>query len=301
MLSVVQHPDYDAQTVSDDHRFPMRKYAETARLLKERGIVSGTNPFITPEPASYDEIASAHSHDYVRGAFDLTLDRKKVREIGFELHEDVVRRSRLSCAGSILAGRIAMDEGIACNAAGGSHHARRDGGAGFCVFNDVGVAVKTLKAEGVIGRAMVIDCDVHQGDGTADIFADDPDVYTVSVHCETNWPTRKVPSNLDFGLEAGLRDEAYLNALERALDQAFAEFVPDLVYYNAGVDPHEEDRLGKLALSEAGIAARDRYVLKRVREKGYPVVGVMGGGYNTDIDLLARLHSKMFEAASLVK
>ena len=292
MISIIHHPEYDAHTVADDHRFPMRKYSELARHLEASGLVSLANPFIRPEAASFGQLSSAHDADYVRAAFDLTLDPKRAREIGFELTEAVVHRSRLSAAGSLLAGRIALDEGIACNAAGGSHHARRAGGAGFCVFNDVGVAINGLKAEGLIRRAMVIDCDVHQGDGTADIFSDDPDVYTLSVHCETNFPVRKVAGDLDIGLEAGVRDDAY---------KAFSEFRPELVYYNAGVDPHEDDRLGKLALSDEGIARRDQYVLRRVRERGLPVVGVIGGGYSADASHLARLHGMLFEAASLLR
>lgn len=297
MLKIVHHPEYDAPTVADDHRFPMRKYSALAHYLESVGLVSAVNPFVEPEAASFDMLAAAHAADYVRGCFDLSLDRKAQRVIGFELTDAVVRRSRLSCGGSYLAGKIALRAGVACSAAGGSHHAKREGGAGFCVFNDVGVAVSGLKAEGLIRRAMVIDCDVHQGDGTADIFRADADVFTLSLHCEKNWPTRKVPSDLDVGLDERLTDGPYLGALDRALGEAFDRFRPDIVYYNAGVDPHVDDRLGKLSLSDQGIAARDEFVMNYVAAKAVPIVGVLGGGYSRDIAHLARLHGAMFHAA----
>ncbi len=301
MLKVVHHPEYDAPTVADSHRFPMRKYSALADHLQAVGLVHAGNPFVEPEPAAFEALIRAHDEAYVRGCLDLTLDRKAQRTIGFELTDAVVRRSRLSCAGSALAGRIALDEGVACSAAGGSHHAKRSGGAGFCVFNDVAVAICQLRAEGLIQSALVIDCDVHQGDGTADIFRNDPTVFTLSLHCETNWPVRKVASDLDVGLEENLEDAAYLRALDNALDEVFAMFQPDIVFYNAGVDPHRDDRLGKLALSDQGIRHRDERVLSRVRDRAWPVVGVLGGGYSRDVAHLARLHASLFDAASMIR
>lgn len=298
MLKIVRHEDYDAHTVGNDHRFPMRKYTALADYVQAVGLVSAVNPFVEPDTAGFDMLSLAHDADYVRGCLNLTLDRKTQRQIGFEVTEAVVRRSQLSCGGSYLAGLIALDEGIACSAAGGSHHARRGIGAGFCVFNDVGVALSALKAEGHIRRALVIDCDVHQGDGTADIFRDDPDVFTLSVHCEKNWPVRKIPSDMDVGLDEGLEDAAYLARLDAVLADVMGQVSPDIVYYNAGVDPHRDDRLGKLCLSDQGIFARDEMVLSRVHEHGWPVVGVLGGGYSRDIDHLARLHGHMFSVAS---
>lgn len=300
MLKIVHHPDYDARTVADEHRFPMRKYHETARVIEALGMVGPDNAFIRPEPASAEVIGRAHSSDYVEAIFRQTLDRKRARQIGFEITPEVALRSRLSCSGTILAGQLALDEGIACNAAGGSHHARSDGGAGFCVFNDVAVAIRDLQANRQIGRALVIDCDVHQGDGTAEIFTGDESVFTFSLHCEDNWPVRKVPSDLDVGLDAGTGDQAYLEALRHGLDAAFSRFTPDLVFYNAGVDPHTDDRLGKLSLSDEGIRVRDRLVLRYVRDQGLPVVGVMGGGYSRDVQNLAKLHACLFEEAAKI-
>ena len=297
MVSILHHPEYDAQTVSDDHRFPMRKYTALARYIERSGLVTSVSPFIEPQAADFAQLSAAHSEDYVRACLDLTLDARAQRTIGFELTAAVVMRSQLSCGGSLLAGEIALDEGIACNAAGGSHHAKREGGAGFCVFNDVGVAIGALKAKGLVRRALVIDCDVHQGDGTADIFADDPDVFTLSLHCEKNWPFRKVKSDLDVGLDIRTGDLEYLNALRRSVGAALEGFRPDIVYYNAGVDPHQDDRLGKLSLSDAGIESRDEYIVDTIREQGIPLVCVIGGGYSDDVQHLARLHGSVFMAA----
>ena len=294
MLSIIHHPGYDARSVADEHRFPMRKYRETARLIEGLGLVGPYNAFIRPEAATAEVIGRAHSPDYVEAIFTQTPGSKLARQVGFDITPEVVLRSRLSCAGSVLAGHIALDEGIACNVAGGSHHAGYSYGAGFCVFNDVAVAIRELQSSGRIERAMVIDCDVHQGDGTAQIFAGDQSVFTFSQHCEKNWPTRKVPSDLDIGLEAGIGDASYLEALKGGLDEAFLRFRPDLVFYNAGVDPHIHDRLGKFSLSDEGIRSRERLVLRYIREKGFPVVGVMGGGYSRDVMHLARLHLFLF-------
>ncbi|MAP96219.1 MAG: histone deacetylase [Ponticaulis sp.] len=298
MLPIFYHDEYDAQTVPDGHRFPMRKYRETGRVLKEIGLVSARRPFRRPKPADFDMIALAHDPDYVRAVFDQTVDYRTARTIGFEMTHAVAMRSRLSCMGTYLSGKAALAEGIACNAAGGSHHARYTHGAGFCVFNDVGVAIRALQATRQISRALVVDCDVHQGDGTADIFQHDDSVFTFSLHCETNWPVRKVPSSLDIGLDAGLNDGAYLAELDRGLAASLGSFQPDIVFYNAGVDPHADDRLGKLSLTDQGIRKRDALVIRRIRERGLPLVCVMGGGYSQDVQHLARLHAMVFEEAS---
>jgi len=297
MFKVIHHPDYDATSVDDAHRFPMRKYLETAALLREAGLITD-DPAHVPEPASFELISAAHDPVYVDAIFNQTVDRKTAREIGFEVTPDVAMRSRLSCMGTLMAARAALRDGLACNAAGGSHHAKSSHGAGFCVFNDVAVAIRGLQSEGAIGRALIVDCDVHQGDGTAEIFQDDDRVFTFSLHCEDNWPTRKVASDLDIGLDAGEGDGVYLRHLRRGLNEAFEAFSPDIVFYNAGVDPHADDRLGKLKLTDDGIRQRDRAVIRFVRELGLPFVGVMGGGYSRDVPHLARLHAMMFEEAA---
>lgn len=295
-LSVVWSPDYTAHDVPDDHRFPMGKYEAVARRLVADGIVPGFDAFHLPiaAPASWLELA--HDGDYVAGVLNQSLPDDVQRRIGFKVTEPISRRARTSAAGTTLAARMALEQGAAASAAGGSHHASREGGAGFCVFNDVGVAASVLLAEGTISRALVIDLDVHQGDGTARIFEGDDRVFTLSLHCEKNWPRRKAQSDLDIGLPEGTGDADYLAALSDALDRVLSEPKPDLVFYNAGVDPHAEDRLGLLSLSDDGLLARDRMVAERVMALGLPLCGVLGGGYSKDVEALAGRHAGMFRA-----
>lgn len=294
-LPVVFHPGYVA-SLPAGHRFPMDKFARVARLVQAEGLVAGA--FHTPEPASRALLLAAHTPDYVDGVLGGTLDRAAVRRIGFELTADVVMRGRLATAGTVLAARLALEHGMACNTAGGSHHARAEAGAGFCVFNDVAVAARQLLDEGAARRVLVVDCDVHHGDGTALILVPDPRAFTLSLHCEDNWPLDKPPSDLDVPLPPGLGDAAYLATLDQALDRALAAGPFDLAFYIAGVDVAAGDRLGKLALSRDGIARRDRLVLTRLRQSGVAVCGVLGGGYRNDIDELADLHAQLFRAAA---
>ena len=197
----------------------------------------------------------------------------------------------------MIAAQLALDTGLACNTAGGSHHASRTGGAGFSVFNDVAVAAATLLADGDVARILVFDCDVHQGDGTARIFAEDDAVFTLSMHAARNYPYEKAVSDLDVPLPDGMVDVAYLAMLPALLDEALRRARPDIVFYNAGVDPHAEDRLGRLALSDSGLAERDRRVIGFFRQRDIPVVGVIGGGYSRDIDTLARRHTILHRVA----
>jgi acetoin utilization deacetylase AcuC-like enzyme len=197
----------------------------------------------------------------------------------------------MAAAGTVLAARLALRHGLACNTAGGSHHAFAGFGSGFCVFNDVAVAARLLLAEGSVGRVLVVDLDVHQGDGTAAIFAADPSVVTFSMHCRTNFPARKQQSDLDVALEPGIGDEEYLAALDAVLGPLLDRVRPDLVFYNAGVDPHVDDQLGRLALSDAGLAARERRVLDACLGRGLPLACVLGGGYAPTVDLVAARHA----------
>ncbi|MFZ0268026.1 histone deacetylase, partial [Caulobacter sp.] len=190
-----------------------------------------------------------------------------------------------------------LAHGIACNTAGGSHHAQADTGAGFCVFNDVAVAARRLLAEGAVGKVLVVDLDVHQGDGTARIFEGDASVFTFSMHAEKNFPARKAVSDLDVDLPDGMGDEAYLETLSGILPDLLARTAPDLVFFNAGVDPHADDKLGRLSLSDEGLARREAYVLSSCLERGIPVAGVIGGGYDADIDRLAHRHALLHRAA----
>lgn len=291
VLPVVHNPHYQAP-LPQGHRFPMGKFGAVAEVLRQRGF----GPFHEPAPAPVEWIALAHDRTYVDQVFAAQVPHKIAREIGFPMTEQVALRSRTACAGTTLCGRLAMEHGIACNTAGGSHHARYEQGAGFCVFNDVAVAIRVLQAEGLIRRALVFDCDVHQGDGTARIFEDDPTVWTVSIHADANYPVRKAISTIDVPLPDGMEDEAYLLVLDATLARAEA-FDADIWFYNAGVDPHRDDRLGRLALSNAGLAERDRRVFSAAQHRGTPVVGVLGGGYGDNPHTIAQRHALMHEAA----
>jgi acetoin utilization deacetylase AcuC-like enzyme len=295
-LPIVHHPDYVAP-LRDGHRFPMSKYGYLRRALEARGLMR-PGAWLAPAPASAATLAGAHAADYVARALSLSLTDAEVRRIGLPRTERVVRRARLAAAGTTLAARLAIEHGIACNAAGGSHHAAADHGAGYCVFNDVAVACATLLAEGRVGRILVFDADVHQGDGTARIFAAEPRVVTVSLHAERNFPARKAVSDIDVGLPDGMENAAYLEALAAALTAALALGPFDLVFYNAGVDVHRDDRLGRLNLTDAGLRARDRMALARLRGAGLPTVGVLGGGYADDPAAVAERHAVLFEEAA---
>ncbi|ACT58601.1 histone deacetylase family protein [Hirschia baltica] len=295
MLPIVHHPLYDASSVSDKHRFPMRKYSLLPLKLMEAGLAY-PNSFHLPELASAEELSAAHSVQYVAAVLSGNLDRAAQKKLGFEWSIDVSNRARASAAGSLLAGKLALKHGAAANTAGGSHHAGYDYGAGFCVFNDVAVAVLNMLNAKLVERVLIVDLDVHHGDGSARIFANDQRVFTFSMHCEDNWPREKPPSDLDVGLAKGLEDEAYLAALKWSLCEALERSSPQIVFYNAGVDPHIEDRLGLLNLSDAGLQARDKWVANTCRDLGVPVVGVLGGGYSQSAEDVARRHVFMFEA-----
>ena len=287
------HPAYEA-ALPDGHRFPMRKYGLLAEALRARGLVP--DGFVQPELADAAMLERAHDPAYVAGILACDVPRAIERDIGLPVSEALVRRSRASVGGTVLAARLALSHGCAGSAAGGSHHARRSQGAGFCVLNDVAAAALTLRAEGLIGRAMVIDLDVHQGDGTADCLSREPDLFTLSIHCEKNYPSQKIPSDLDIGLPDGLEDADYLAMLEARLPPLIDAVRPDIVFYNAGVDSHRDDRLGRLNLTDEGLAARDRFVVRAARSRGLPIVGVIGGGYTHDVEALANRHALVFEA-----
>ena len=296
MLPIIHHPDYQIP-LRPGHRFPMSKYGYLREALLARGLL-GAGGCPAPAPASMAQIALAHDSGYVARAFEARLSDWETRRIGLPNAAPTTRRARLAAAGTLLASWIARETGLALNAAGGSHHAGPEGGAGFCVFNDVAVAVRNLQAQGAAGRVLVIDCDVHQGDGTAHIFAGDPTVFTFSVHAARNFPARKARSDLDIALPDATGDGAYLAAVEQGLATAISAACPDIVYYNAGVDVWSGDRLGRLGLTPAGIRARDAAVLARVRGAGLPLVCVIGGGYDADIERLAAHHAILFEEAA---
>ena len=283
------HSDHWVLPLPEGHRFPMGKY----RLLRER--VAADLPQIRlfePAPASDGELALVHTPTYVGAVREGLLSAAQQREIGFPWSERMVERSCRSVGATIAAARMALREGIAANLAGGTHHASADRGAGYCVFNDVAVAARLMQAEWHrqhrrLLRIAVIDLDVHQGNGTAAIFRDDPTVFTLSIHAEKNFPFRKEPSDLDVDLPDGCADVEYLAALDTALARLWQRhegMLPGLIFYLAGADPHEGDRLGRLKLSAAGLAERDRRVFAAARERQIPLALSMAGGYGRAIE-----------------
>jgi acetoin utilization deacetylase AcuC-like enzyme len=296
MPPLVHHPHYRA-ALAADHTLPINKFHRLAELLAAENLVAAEG-FHTPEPASEALLQGAHDPAYVRQVLDFALPREMQRRIGLPMTEEIVRRARAVCGGTLLAARLALEHGIACNTAGGSHHAGPDFGSGYCIFNDVAIAARALLKEGAVRQILVVDLDVHQGDGTALIFEGDPRVFTFSMHAEKNFPARKAVSDLDIGLEDGLEDEAYLAVLQEALPGLIDRVGPELVFYVAGVDPHQDDRLGRLALTDQGLAARDLFVIETCVRRGVPVVGVLGGGYDRDIDRIAARHATLHRAAA---
>jgi len=294
-LAIVHHPAYTAD-IPADHPLPMGKYRRLADLLVEQGI-AGAGSFHRPEPAPKHWLELVHAPAYVDQVLAADVPVEITRDIGLPVTDGIARRATATVGGTILVSRLALRLGIACNTAGGGHHARRDQGAGFCVFNDVAVAIRALQREGMIATALVVDLDVHQGDGTAAIFDKDAAVTTLSIHSASNYPVRKMMSDVDVGLADRTTDGGYLAVLRDMLP-ALLDRRPDIVFYNAGVDPHRDDRLGRLDLSDEGIIARDRYVVDAVCSRGIPLAGVIGGGYQDDIDALAARHASLHRAAA---
>ncbi|MDH3661560.1 MAG: histone deacetylase [Alphaproteobacteria bacterium] len=298
MLPIVHHPAY-AAPMPPGHRFPMDKFRRVMRRLLDDGVVTPAQ-VLRPEPAPRRWLERVHSPAYVDAILTQTLDPAIERRIGLPITEGIATRAAAASGGTVLTARLALEHGLACNTAGGSHHAFAEEGSGFCVFNDVAVAATLLLDEGRIERALVVDLDVHQGDGTAKIFENDPRVFTFSMHCRTNFPARKQRSDLDIALEPGTGDEPYLKRLEDALAGLLAAHRPHLVFFNAGVDPHREDKLGRLDLTDHGLIRRERLVVEACAAKGVPVAGVLGGGYAPDPDRLALLHTTLHRVASEV-
>ena len=296
MLPIVHHPAY-AVSLPDGHRFPMDKFGRLIEVLRADGLAAADNCH-EPYPAPRWWLELVHDSEYVGDILDLTAGHETMRRIGLPLTPSLAARARLAVAGTVLTAELALAHGLACNTAGGSHHAQTGTGAGFCVFNDVAVAARVMQAQGRALQMLVIDLDVHQGDGTAEIFHGDPAVFTFSVHGQKNYPVRKQTSDFDVPLPDDVGDEVYLAILRASLDVVWLRVRPDLVFYNAGVDPHVDDRLGKLALSDAGLLARDRMVIDDCLLRGLPLACVIGGGYGADVDAIARRHALLYRAAA---
>jgi len=281
------YADHFVLPLPEGHRFPMSKY----RLLRD-GVVGSPGLRLCEAPAATDtQLLLAHDPVYVQKVVTGTLDAKEQREIGFPWTPEMVERSRRSVGATIAACQSAMQDGIAVNLAGGTHHAYRDKGSGFCVFNDAAVAARVMQRQSVQGLPIaIVDLDVHQGNGTAAIFKNDPSVFTLSLHGDKNFPFRKEPSDLDVPLADGVSDAVYLQALAKALEDLDAAFRPQLIIYLAGADPHEGDRLGRLKLTDAGMLARDRAVFDYAKRLNVPIAISMAGGYGTKIETTVAVH-----------
>jgi acetoin utilization deacetylase AcuC-like enzyme len=277
------------------HRFPMSKYA----ALRERVLASEYGDgCLVPEAARDETITRAHCPAYLDRVVQGTLSAAEQRAIGFPWTPQMVERSRRTCGATVAAARAALQDGTAANLAGGTHHAFRDRGEGFCVFNDSAIAARALQAEGLVERALIVDCDVHQGNGTAAIFRDDPSVFTFSIHGANNFPFAKVPGDLDIELADGTGDREYLDVLERGLSEALARADADLAIYLAGADPYFDDRLGRLALTKQGLLTRDRMVFEACERVGVPVAVTMAGGYARDIADTVEIQFATIETAA---
>ena len=294
-MYVTYHPGY-VTDIGAAHRFPMQKYHLVyERLLAERTLTP--EQVVAPAPVTTEDLLLVHTQDYVARFLEGRMTDREMRALGFPWSAGLARRAQLAVNGTIMASNLAWHEGLAANLAGGSHHSFADRGEGFSVFNDIAVAIRVMQRDQGLARAAVIDCDVHQGNGTATIFADDPGVYTCSLHGEKNYPFEKPPSDLDVALPDGTGDAEYLAALDDALETVQEEFGPQMVWYLGGVDPYEGDRLGRLSLSIRGLWRRDIRVLSFFCDVDVPVVTTMGGGYAPRIEAIVEAHCQTVRAA----
>ena len=292
-LPVVNHEDYFAK-IGDDHKFPINKFGKLANYLIEKRVVKS---FHKPYACSEETLKRAHSESYIKHIKNKTLDKNDIKKIGFPLVDSVIRRSLIATGGTVLASKLAINNGLACNTAGGSHHANFDGGAGYCVFNDVAVSAQYLLDRGLAGRILILDLDVHQGNGNSDIFKNNKNVFTFSMHSKSNYPAKKSISDLDVELDDNMEDKQYIEILKFYLNQLNQESF-DYVFYIAGVDIHFNDRLGKLKISDEGINLRDELVTENFFSKGVPLCGVLGGGYNKDFNKLVELHASLHQSCA---
>lgn len=293
----VYYADHFVLPLPVGHRFPMSKYARLRERILIEGILPPENLHI-PEAATDEQILLAHSHTYLENAKRGTLTEREIRRIGFPWSPEMIERSRRSSGATIAAARTAIKEGIAANLAGGTHHAGYNHGEGYCVFNDTVIAARVMQHEKFAKQIIIIDCDVHQGNGTAEITHGDSTIYTFSIHGERNFPFRKFQSDMDIGLPDNTTDNEYLAMLEIGLQRALYLAKPDLAFYIAGADPFMDDRLGKLSLTKEGLAARDRLVLAMCLSEHIPVAICMGGGYAPNIDDIVDIHLQTIQIAT---
>jgi len=294
-LPMVYHSNF-VVPLPPEHRFPMPKFARIYEILLRDGLAT-LDQFHHPEIAPQTWLEQVHTRDYIEAFCQGRLGDKAHRRIGLPWSEGLVTRTRAAVGGTVMAAQLALQHGLACNIAGGTHHAFPDYGSGFCIFNDLAITARMMQTMKLAQKILIVDLDVHQGDGTALIFQNDPTVFTFSMHCQKNFPFKKQQSDLDVPLPEGMTDEAYLKTLTDHLPGLLADFRPDLVLYDAGVDPHQADRLGKLALTDDGLFQRDKFVLQTCLTQGFPVATVVGGGYDKDVSALAYRHILLHRAA----
>lgn len=293
------HPIYSQLSLPVKHRFPIEKYQGIYDALIARGVQP--DRFVTPEPVSVEYLKRFYDHSYVDALISGQLDYQAMRRIGFPWSEQLIIRSLTAVGGTILTAKQALKHGVALNLTGGYHHAGADYGSGFCLFNDLYLAAQTMLEEPGIDRILIIDLDVHQGDGTALLAQQEEQIITLSVHGEKNFPHRKQQSDMDFPLPKGTGDNDYLNVVDEALSLALRTYTPDAVIYDAGVDIHEHDDLGHLNITTQGVLLRDNMVLNTCRQRTLPVACVIGGGYQRDIAALVAVHLQLFRAAGVIE
>lgn len=295
MLKIAHHPLYK-HPLPEGHRFPMEKY----ELLPEQLIYEGTctaKNFFQPEIPADEDILRVHSESYFQALLEGRLDRKSMRKIGFPWSKELITRERIIVDGTIKAGEYALENGIAMNIAGGTHHAYSDQAEGFCIFNDQAIGARFLQHKNLVKKILIVDLDVHQGNGTAEIFQNDPSVFTFSMHGKHNYPFQKEKSNLDIELNDGTRDDEYLSLLKETLPTLIQAEKPDFIFYLSGVDILKSDKLGRLACTIAGCKERDRFVLQTCRDFDIPVECSMGGGYSARLKDILEAHANTYRMA----
>ncbi|MBT1443181.1 histone deacetylase [Shewanella sp. JM162201] len=299
MVPLVYHTSYSQLVLPARHPFPITKYQHLQQYLLTQGIATESQ-FVSPAPVSIDALCRIHSAQYVQDFINGTLPAGAIRRLGFPWSENLVNRTLHSVGGSALCARLAMEHGIALHLAGGYHHAHYDFGSGYCVFNDLVFAARELIDNGLAERVMIVDCDVHQGDGTATLCQQEPDIISLSLHCDSNFPSRKPASDYDVPLAKGMGDNDYIHTLKETLSYLIRLEKPDAILYDAGVDIHQDDRLGYLDVSTQGLFERDSLVLNIAKRAGIPLAAVIGGGYSTNPLHLSERHSQLFIAAKLL-
>lgn len=299
MIPLVFDPIYSQLDLPVRHRFPIQKYQGIKDQLIKRGV--SESAFHRPKPLTSSELTRVLDPRYITQLISGNLDPKAMRRIGFPWSEQLIERTLTAAAGTVLTASLALESGKALNLTGGYHHAFANYGSGFCMVNDLYLAALEMLQSPKIDKVLIFDCDVHQGDGTAKLAANNSNVYTVSIHGEKNFPYRKQVSDLDFGLAKGTQDSEYLDLVEQAFNMAITYSSPDAVIYDGGVDIHIDDDLGHLDISTEGVYARDKFVFDKCEALGLPVAAVIGGGYQRNIEALVNVHLQLFKAAGVFK